>query len=285
MLYFKNAEDLARRISAKLGLDARPVEERDFPDGEVLVRVEPAREAALIARLYPDVNKNLVKLFLALDALADYGAERLILVLPYMPYARQDRRFREGEPISVKAVLGHIKEYPVSHIISVDLHKPYIADYVGNVRVVNVYPAAKIAEALRRWNIDVVLSPDFGSQFRAEAVAKALGAAWDYFEKYRDRETGEIFMRPRSGLSLQGKNVAIVDDILATGGTLAEACENAKALGAAGVYAAVTHCQLLGNARERTKCLSAVYCSNTIPCEYSSIDVSAELAEALAQIL
>ncbi|MEZ0248923.1 MAG: ribose-phosphate diphosphokinase [Thermoproteus sp.] len=286
LYYFKNAEDLARSISAKSGLDARPLEERDFPDGEVLVRIEPSREAVLLARLYPDVNKNIVKLFLALDALSDYGAERIILVVPYLPYARQDRRFREGEPISVKTILSHLREYPVTHLVTIDLHKPYVGNYVANINVVDIYPVEKYAEALKKWNVDVVLSPDAGSLHRAEALARSLGIPFDYFEKFRDRETGEIYMKPRGTSALQGRSVAIVDDILATGGTLVDACKNAKMLGASAVYAVVSHCQLLGNAREKVRgCLNALYCSNTIPCEYSNIDVSEHLAGALSALI
>lgn len=286
LYYFKNAEDLARAISGRLGLDARALEERDFPDGEVLVRVEPAKEVVLLARLYPDINKNIVKLFLTLDALSDYGVGRVILAVPYMPYARQDRRFREGEPISVKTILSHLKEYPVTHLITVDLHKPYIGDYVAGMKVFNIYPAEKYAEILRRWNVDVVLSPDAGSLHRAEALAKILGAQYDHFEKFRDRDTGEIFMKPRGSINLQGKSIAIVDDILATGGTLIDACKNARLLGASAVYAVVTHCQLLGNAREKIKgCVNALYCSNTIPCEYSSIDISEDIAKAVSSAL
>ncbi|AEA12163.1 ribose-phosphate pyrophosphokinase [Thermoproteus uzoniensis 768-20] len=286
LYYFKNAEDLARQIAGALGLDAKLVEERDFPDGEVLVRVEPAREAILLARLYPDVNKNLVKLFLALDALSDYGADRVVLVAPYLPYARQDRRFRDGEPISVKFLLSHLRQYPVSHLIAVDLHKPYIGDYVAGLRVVNVYPAEKYAAAVRRWSVDVVLSPDAGSLHRAAALAELLGVPYNYFEKFRDRETGEIYMKPRGDVSLQGKSVVLVDDILATGGTLVDACKNAKLLGASAVYAVVSHCQLLGNAREKIKgCVNALYCTNTIPCEYSSLDVSEDLAKSISAIL
>ncbi len=286
LYYFKNAEDLARAVSGRLGLDARALEERDFPDGEVLVRVEPAKEVVLLARLYPDINKNIVKLFLTLDALSDYGVGRVILAVPYMPYARQDRRFREGEPISVKTILSHLKEYPVTHLITVDLHKPYIGDYVAGMKVLNIYPAEKYAEILRRWNVDVVLSPDAGSLHRAEALAKILGAQYDHFEKFRDRDTGEIFMKPRGSINLQGKSIAIVDDILATGGTLIDACKNARLLGASAVYAVVTHCQLLGNAREKIKgCVNALYCSNTIPCEYSSIDISEDIAKAVSSAL
>ncbi|MFN7106452.1 MAG: ribose-phosphate pyrophosphokinase-like domain-containing protein, partial [Pyrobaculum sp.] len=128
VLAFPNAFDVASELEG-LG-PVRQIEERVFPDGEVLVRVpNVGGEVAVVTRLFPNVNDNLVKLFLTIDALNDMGARRVVLVLPYLPYARQDRRFRPGEPISSKTVLKIFSSLSVHGVLTVDMHKRYVVDY------------------------------------------------------------------------------------------------------------------------------------------------------------
>lgn len=282
ILSFQNALDLAMEFE-RLGTLAQ-IEERVFPDGELLVRLPPSeRDVVVVARLYPGVNENLFKLFLALDALNDQGAGRIVLVLPYLPYARQDRRFRQGEPISSKTVLRILSLFNVSAIVAVDVHKQYVADYAPRVLFRNVYPAEEYARVFR--DVDVVVSPDFGSIHRAEAVAKALGVSFTYFEKYRDRETGGITLIPRDA-DLRNAHVLLVDDILSTGGTLVEACKAAKNLGATAVYAAVTHCQLLRDSREKIKtCLDRLVCTDTILNEFAEVKVGPVLRKEVERLL
>jgi len=284
ILVFQNAFDLAVDLE---GVGAvKQVDERTFPDGEVLTRLPQNvdREVAVLIRLYPNVNDNLLKLVLTLDALSDVGVRRVVLLIPYLPYARQDRRFRPGEPISSKTVLKILSTFPVSSIITFDVHKPYIAEYVPHIHMVNIYPAPEFAEKLS--NADVVVSPDFGSIRRAEAVAKVLGIPFTYFEKYRDRDTGTITLLPRHDVDMRGKKVVIVDDILSTGGTLVDSCKAARTLGASAVYAAVTHCQLLKDAREKVKsCLDRLICTDTILNEFAEVKTGPLLRRALEELL
>ncbi|MEZ0320178.1 MAG: ribose-phosphate diphosphokinase [Pyrobaculum sp.] len=283
ILAFQNALDLAAELQ-ELG-EVRQVEERVFPDGEVLARIPSAAETVvLVARLYPSVNENLVKLFLALDTLNDLATRRIVLAIPYMPYMRQDRRFREGEPISAKTVFKIMSSFGVSALVTVDLHKQYVAEYAPRVVVKNVFPVEEFAKAVG--GADVVVSPDFGSFHRAEALAKTLGSRYTYFEKFRDRSTGTITLTPRTDVELRGARVVLVDDILSTGGTLVEACKACRTLGASEVVAAVSHCQLLKDARERVRsCVDRLVCTDSILNEYAEVKLGPVFKKHLSEIL
>ncbi len=284
--YFRNAEDIALKVAEGLGCGHVPIEERDFPDGEVLVRTDVAPGPALIVgRMYPNINNNIVRLILLLDAMSDYGVHRTALILPYFPYARQDKRFRNGEPISVKALLKVLALYNVSHIFTVDIHKEGIKDYVNTVNLVNVFPIDEYAEVAAKIGIEVLISPDIGSLGRAAAVANRINARYDYFEKYRDRETGQISLKVRN-VDVAGMHVALIDDIVSTGGTLLDACKSLRSLGARRVTAIVTHCLLVGSAWERLmQCLDELHCTNTIHNPHASIDVTWPLVKAVRHTL
>jgi len=281
IFYTKDAEDLAKRV----GGEAVEVEEREFPDGEVYVRIPqtPHGLATLITRLYPEVNKKLVRLLLILDALSDMGVEGVRLVSPYLPYARQDRKFKQGEPISIKALLYTLRNFGVREVVTVDVHKPWVKDYISTLRLTNVFPRDLYAKYIReRIGKDVVvISPDLGSYWRAKEVGEALGAPYDYVEKFRDRTTGEISLKARE-IDVRGRRVVLIDDIVSTGGTLAKVAEMLKRLGALGVDAVVTHCLLVGDAISRLKVLDSIVCTNTVISPFSSIDVSEAILRALA---
>ncbi|MFN3804576.1 MAG: ribose-phosphate diphosphokinase [Pyrobaculum sp.] len=281
ILAFPNAFDIASELEG-LG-PVGQIEERVFPDGEVVTRVpDVGSEAAVVMRLFPNVNDNLVKLFLTVDALNDLGARKVVLVLPYLPYARQDRRFRRGEPISSKTMLKIFSSLSVHGVVTIDMHKHYVADYAPRLLVRNIYPAGEFAKLI---DAEVVISPDAGSAHRAEAVAKRLGAFYTYFKKFRDRETGAITLTPSLDLSLRGRRVAIVDDILSTGGTLVDACRAARTLGADYIYAVVTHCLLVKDAREKVhSCVDRLICTDTVLNEFAEVKTAPLLREALGAI-
>ncbi len=280
--YFKNAEDVALRMAGILNCGLTQVEEREFPDGEVLVRADAgAGTAIIVGRMYPNVNNNIMKLVLLLDALSDHGVSGMVLVLPYLPYARQDRRFRSGEPISAKTLLKMFAHHNVSHIFTVDVHKEGIRDYVSRPTLVNVFPADEYAELARKIGVGVLVSPDIGSLGRAAAVAHRIGIGYDYFEKYRDRNTGTVHLKVRE-MNVAGMHVALIDDIVSTGGTLLDACRALKSLGAREVTAIVTHCLMVGDAWERlTQCMDGVYCTNTVENPRASIDIALPLTNAV----
>lgn len=172
-----------------------------------------------------------------MQALKSEGAKEITLVIPYFGYGRQDRKFLEGEAVSAEAVAKIVSVYADS-VILVDPHKDYIKDFFDvETKVLHAYET--LGEMLYPLDIDVALAPDVGALDRAKNVAKILGVDWDYLEKKRISGE-EVEIKPKE-LDVEGKNVAIVDDIISTGGTIIEATKALKSQGAKNVYAACVH--------------------------------------------
>ncbi len=286
------SEDIGEKIALALNAAHAVLETKIFPDGESYVRypIDPGKYDMVIVvqRAYPEQDRRLIKALLAAHAARDLGAKEIHVVLPYLPYARQDRRFREGEVISLKAVLELFRGIGVKSIVAVDVHKPE-AFHIENLRCINVEPFREYARAIREvvsGGDVVLLSPDLGSYWRVRKIAEALNVPFDHLEKSRDRVTGEITIRPKE-IDVKGKFVFIIDDIIATGSTIAEAARILRSRGAAGIGVIATHCLMLGDAEAKLKSagVEPIICSNTIPTAYSRIDVSGIIAEALKSTL
>ena len=242
----------ATRLAEALDAPLVEVEHKVFPDGEVYVRIPEGlggRIAVVVQSMYPEQDRRFVEALLMIEAAKGVGAEHVILVAPYTAYARQDRRFRTGEPISIKAILHSFRAVGADAFITVDIHKPESLTYFGGPAY-NIDPAPVFAEALRGEQDIVVIAPDRGALRRAKSLAEQLRASYDYLEKHRDRVTGEITMKPKE-LDVKGKTVVLVDDIISTGGTIAKAAEILRSQGASRVIVAVSHALMVGNAAEK----------------------------------
>ncbi len=244
------------RLSKLLGARLIKVEHRVFPDGESYVRIPSSlsgEEVVLVQTTQPPQDKNLMELFLMVEALRDVGASRVTAVVPYIAYSRQDRRFLDGEAISIKTVLNVMRSLGVSALITVEPHHQESLDYFGGeVRVVDPIPS--LAKEVKKFvKNPFVLGPDRGAMGRAERLAKELGCRYSFLEKERDRHTGEIRVRAGNLGSLKGYDVVLVDDIISTGGTLVEATKIAQSLGAETVSAVAVHLLLVNGAYNRLR--------------------------------
>ncbi len=289
VLNFSESEDLGKKLSSILNLEHYLIESKIFPDGEVYVRlpVNPEnKRVIIIQRLYPEPNINFTKLLLTVDACRDLNAEEIIVILPYLAYSRQDRRFREGEAVSLKTILKVLKHLGVKSIITVDVHKPQAYNLEG-LNCINIEPFNEYARYIKS-NIGdcVILSPDYGSLWRVENTAKKLNVPYDYFEKIRDRITGEVTIKPKQ-INVQNKNVVIIDDIIATGGTIVKAIDVLRSLGVRNVHVIATHGLFIDNADVKIikTGASSITCTNTILNKYSKIDITELIAEKLRQII
>ncbi len=275
VLYDESSGDLGPNVASRISAEARGIIHKVFPDGEQYVRVEAdvkGNDVLYVTRLYPNQDQGLIRVMLLLDAVKGLGASRVGLFIPYMPYARQDRRFLNGEPISINVMLNVLKGLGADYLYVVDIHKPQSLE--GYPGFINLKPFKLYAEKLRDLRNPVVVSPDLGSLWRAEELAKVLGVEYDYLEKHRDRYSGEVSFTLRN-LNVKGRDVVIVDDIISTGGTIIGAAGVLRSMGAASINVVATHCIMIGDAEVKlTKAVDKLYCSNSILGKYSQFDVA-----------
>jgi ribose-phosphate pyrophosphokinase len=167
----------------------------------------------------------------------------------------------------------------------VDVHNPEAFGAVG-MRCINVEPFVEYGNYLMNLGRPLmVLSPDKGSLWRARILGQALNSPFDYFEKFRDRITGDVSMRGKV-IGDVGR-VVIIDDIVATGGTIIEAIGILRSLGIGEIHVLATHCLLLNDADKRIMeaGASSITCSNTVRTRYSHIDVVKLMLRAIGDLL
>ena len=270
------AENLAKRLRQPL----LKVSYTRFPDDEFYVRVldDIAGEDVLIVQTaYPD--HKIVELLLMQDAVHEAGANKIIVALPYFGYSRQDKKFENGEAISARVIAQHISLH-ADNVITVDPHKWHVLKFF-TVPAYSCSAVSTIARYLKDKNVDFVLAPDKGAKERAKEAASFIGCEYDYLEKTRiDGSTVKV--TPKK-LDARGKHVAIIDDIISTGGTMANSIIELKKQGATTVLVACTHGLFIGGAKE--KLLSAgcdgIISTDSIETEFSKVSVAECLADTL----
>lgn len=254
-----------------------------FPDGELYLRITESikdQDVVIIQTTHPD--ENIIELFLLLDAVKRAGAKTITTVIPYFGYARQDKQFREGEPISAQA-LATLISLQTTTVITIDPHKQHILDFFSvPARSISAVPL--LSEYLKEKQIDVVLSPDKGALDRAQKAAEILHCDVDYLEKTRiDGDT--IKITPKS-LDVCHKKVAIIDDIISTGGTMAAAIKELKKQHASKVFVSCTHGLFAGAAIEKIQDAGCdeIIATDTITSPFSTVKTASLIAKELKSL-
>ncbi len=274
---------LAERISRELGNApfGIPFTKR-FPDGELYLRVGGRLEGDDVVIVQSTrSDQDLIELLLLEDAVREAGARRTFVVVPYFSYARQDRRFFPGEPVSARALCRHV-ELDADGVITVDLHSSQTLSHFSKPAFeASGIPA--LARLLKERPVDILVSPDKGGVDRTQRMAQLLDRPWFGLEKRRiDSDHVELNLPSGTVPALEGKHVVLVDDVITTGGTMVEAARLLKRRGARGVSAACTHGLFLRDAFERIKAVTdEVLSTDTLgnPAEKGSV------APDIAQIL
>ncbi len=288
------AHDIARHLTTSLGR----VYVGRFSDGEVNVELMEnvrGRDVFIVQPTCPPANDHLMELLIMVDACRRASAARITAVIPYLGYARQDRRLRGARmAIAAKLIANMISMAGVTRLLTIDLHAEQIQGFF-DIPVDNVFASpVLLGDAWKQgYKNMVVVSPDVGGVARARALAKRLDdAELAIIDKRRPRPNESKVMNIIGQVA--GKICVLADDMVDTGGTLCQAAEALKDEGAVKVVAYITHPVLSGNAVERISksALDELVVTDTIPLSAAAkscgrirqLSVSGLLAETIRRI-
>jgi ribose-phosphate pyrophosphokinase len=279
---------LGEMIAEELGVESHPVDHRLFPDGESYIRITASvkgQDVLIVQTTMPRQDSSLIQLFLMAGTARDMGARRLICAVPYLAYSRQDKRFLDGEALSLDLIIELLEATGVDELIVVDaLRDASLRRTQRNraMRIVNLSAIPLLAKHLVSLGFEGAygLSPDKGAINLAKAGAEVLQGDHGFFEKTRDRRTGEIEMSVKD-VDVEGEKAVVFDDIISSGGTMAKAVTGLKAQGVVSVAAACTHGLFMDGAEEKIKTAGAdfIMATDTVETHYSHVSVAKLIAE------
>ncbi len=261
--------ELAEEIASIMGKPLGKATVTKFSDGEISVNIwESVRgiDVYIVQPTCNPVNDNLMELLIMIDAMKRASAGRINAVLPYYGYARQDRKAKARDPITAKLVADLIMAAGADRVVTMDLHANQIQGYF-NIPVDHLVGMPILARYFKEKALEdvVVVSPDHGSVTRARSMAEYLNCPIAIVDKRRPEPNKSEIMNIIG--NIEGKNCIIIDDMIDTAGTITNAANAIKDLGATAVYACATHPVLSGPAVERIEksAIEELVLLNTIP--------------------
>ena len=287
--------ELAKKIADIMGKPVGQAVVTKFSDGEISVNIlESVRgqDVYVIQSTNNPVNDNLMELLIMIDALKRASAGRINAVIPYYGYARQDRKAKARDPITAKLVADLIVAAGADRVLTMDLHANQIQGYF-NIPVDHLLGMPILAKYLNEEQMEdlVVVSPDHGSVTRARNLAQMLNCPIAIIDKRRPEPNKSEIMNIIG--NIEGKNCIIIDDMIDTAGTICNAANAIKALGAKSVRAAATHAILSGPAVERleSSAIEELVLLDTVPLpeekkleKMTFLSVAPLFAEAMSRI-
>jgi ribose-phosphate pyrophosphokinase len=245
---------LADAIADYMGLTAVKADVRRFSDDEVFVEIHEnvrGEDMFVIQSTSAPANDNLMELLIMIDALRRASARRITAVIPYFGYARQDRKVGPRTPISAKLVANLITEAGANRVLTVDLHAGQIQGFF-DIPTDNLFAQPVIVKDILdnlNGETPMVVSPDVGGVVRARGLARRLNTDLAIVDKRREKAGVSEVMNIIG--DVEGRPCILIDDIVDSGGTLANAADALIENGATAVYAYCTHGVLSGHAVER----------------------------------
>lgn len=287
--------ELAKKVCARLNMPLGNAELNRFPDGEFDLKIKDdvrGSDIFVIQSTSTPVDTHLMELLIFIDCLKRASAERITAVIPYFGYARQDRKAEGRVPITAKLVANLITVAGADRVITLDLHASQIQGFF-DIPLDHLYAAPVLIDYFTRLKIPrlTVVSPDVGGVKMARAYAKHLSSDLAIVDKRRagPRQLSSIHIIG----DIKGKNILIVDDMISTATTLAEAAETLRQFGAKDIYVCASHPVLAAGSLEKLQkakfkevvLTDTIYHNpKTLSNQIKILSISGILAEAIRRI-
>jgi ribose-phosphate pyrophosphokinase len=282
-----NSLTIAKKLAKKLRVKYSPLTISSFPDGDIYLKFNTklkGKKLVIIQSFQPHADMSLFDIIFAAETAKDLGAKKVILVAPYLAYMRQDKRFHPGEAISSR-IMGKLLNGSIDKIITFDphLHRYHSLKNIFTIPTKKLTANLLIAEYIKRKiKNPVIIGPDGESFQWADVIAKKVGCACTVLHKTRfsSRHVAEKMVNK---ISIVGKNAIIVDDIISTGHTIAEAAKKAKKLHAKSVTAIGVHGLFVENAiaKMHKAGVTKIITTNCITHPTNKIDITPLLLQEL----
>ncbi|WP_218666265.1 ribose-phosphate diphosphokinase [Streptococcus dysgalactiae] len=286
---------IAEKISKASGIPLGKISSRQFSDGEIMINIEETvrgDDLYIIQSISFPVNDNLWELLIMIDACKRASANTVNIVLPYFGYSRQDRVAKSREPITAKLVANMLTKAGIDRVVTLDLHAVQVQGFF-DIPVDNLFTVPLFAEHYSQLGLagadTVVVSPKNSGIKRARSLAEYLDspiAIIDYAQDDSEREEGYVIG------DVSGKKAILIDDILNTGKTFAEAAKILERAGATDIYAVASHGLFAGGAADVLETApikeiivtDSVKTKNRVPENVTYLSASDLIAEAIIRI-
>lgn len=283
-----NSQKLAQKIGKALNYPLVSVRTKRFPDGEFYFKFEEkvsGEDLLIVQSLFPSQDARIMELFLMLHTARSLKAKSIKSFIPYLAYSRQNERYLEGEALSSDMLAETLQQLGTDELFTVDVHNRQVLK-MYKIPAHNLTASGELAKYFAKKSLTdpLVVSPDDEEAAidRARNAAKTIGADYDFFEKSRDRHTGDITTYAKK-VDIKGRDGVIIDDIISTGKTAANVARMLKKQGAKRVFIGVAHALLLGDAVETLIASGAdeIVGTDSIENSYAKVSVAPILTKAL----
>lgn len=245
---------LAKKLSKSMNIPLGEVELNKFTNNEckVWVKDKVPQEVIILQSFSNPVDYHIIEFCLLADALKRQGAEKIIAIVPWLGYSKQDKVFRPGEPLSVKVIAKIIQTTPIKKIITFDLHNPAIMGFF-ETPLKNINASGLFLDYFKSQlesNDYIMVSPDAGAVKTSTQFANKLNIPIAYLNKKRDLKTGKVIIEGIDR-SIKNKDIIILDDMIVTGSTLLSASNYLKRKGAQSITVVATHHLYLNGVQQK----------------------------------
>ena len=284
--------DLGNLIAARLKSLSVPIDLKIFSDGESKIRIDTNlsnKKCIVVQSTYPPVDSHLLQTLMIVSGCYEAGASEVITVLPYMGYARQDRKFLQGEFVTISLIARLLECINVRNLITVNIHSIKALSYF-NFKIYNISSIKSLANyAKTKFDLvnPIVVSPDAGGISRAKEFSEIMNSNFFALNKIRDRISGNVVMDENLQVDIKDHDIIIIDDMISSGETILKALDLLKKNQCGKIYAMCVHALSDENSINRLKTagLTDLVSTNSVPRSCSKVDLSADITNALSSIL